>query len=177
MSFQDRGQPPKRICLGKITKAHGVKGLVKVRIFGDDPQLLQSGPLLTGESGDESLSLTLKNSDGKGHYLAAVKGVTERNGAEALNGTMLYIERAALPDIQSENQYYIEDLKGLRVIENGQDIGRVLSVDNFGAGDLIEIQPKIGGSFYVPFSDDFVVGVDLNSGAITVRNSDSMKVV
>ncbi len=177
MSFQDRDRPLKRICLGKITKAHGVKGLVKIRIYGDDPHLLESAPLYTDETGHTTLKLTLKNSDGKGHYLAAVDGVIERNGAAALNGTLLYAPREALPDIESDDQFYIEDLKGLRVIESGQDIGRVLNVDNFGAGDLIEIQPKIGRSFYVPFNNDFVVGVDLESGAITVKNSDSLKVV
>lgn len=177
MPFQDQGQAQRRIYLGKITKAHGVKGLVKIQVAAEDHTLIETADAVyTGPHGLETINITLKNSDGQ-FWLGSVEGVNDRDKAEALNGTELYIERDQLPDIDTPGQYYLEDLKGLRVLEDDQEIGRIISVDNFGAGDLIDIQPLSGASFYIPFNPEFVLSVDLKEGTITVRNSDQMKVV
>lgn len=147
----------KRILIGEITTAHGIKGFVKVRSYADDQTLLEHEGI-QNESG-QPVSIKIKNAI-KGDWVAEVKGITDRNAAERLRGTKLYIDRAALPDAD-EGEYYIEDLKGLRVIdENGKEIGKLLGIENFGASDLLDIKPESGASFYLPFTDDAEVNIE-----------------
>ncbi len=156
----------KRILIGEIATAHGIKGYVKVRSFLDDETLLEGDHVYTSETGDQTISLTLKNPM-KDIWLATVEGITDRNGAEALRGTQLYIDRDTLPDTD-DGEYYIEDMKGLKVIaKDGEEIGTVLDVVNFGASDLIDIRPAKGGqNFYLPFTDDCVLEVDFEKGVV-----------
>jgi 16S rRNA processing protein RimM len=176
MSFQDQDQTAKRVCLGKIVAAHGVKGLVKILPFGGDPSLIGSlKPAYTSETGAEEISITLKNKVGK-YILAEIGGTTERNGAEALRGTELYFERGALPEIEEEGVFYYDQLIGLEVVdESGGMVGKVIAVENFGAGDLIEIRPVLGKAFYVPFHDNFVIKTNINAKRITVGDISAFK--
>lgn len=158
----------KRILIGEIATAHGIKGLVKLRSFVTDTTLFKTTAVYTSETSTKTISLTLKNAL-KGDWLAEVKDVADRNAAELLRGTKLYIERDVLPE-PDEDEYYVEDLKGLRVIdESGKEIGTVLSVENFGASDLLDIKPQSGSSFYVPFTDDTVKDIDMDAGVITLE--------
>lgn len=168
----------KRIALGKIVGAHGVKGLVKILPFGEDPMLMETlGPVFSGESGDDTLSITMKNSAGNKVWLAEVDGVSDRNAAEVLRGRILYIDAEKLPKIAEENSYYHKDLIGLTVVdENEREIGTVIGVDNFGAGDLFEIRPRQGKSFYLPFKTDFVTRVDLENKTLHVQRVDEMRI-
>lgn len=146
-----------RILIAKIATAHGIKGLVKLHVFAENPQLL-NGTLFTSESGDKTLSLKLKNATAK-HWLAEIDGITDRNEAEKLRGTELYINQADLPETQAD-EFYIADLIGLACLDNNnKDIGKVIAVENFGAGDLLEIQPKGTDSFYLPFTDDTILDI------------------
>lgn len=141
----------KRICLGKIATAHGVRGLVKVLVYAEDPALLD-GVLYLDETSHDALTLTMKNSMGK-YWLAEVEGVSDRNAAELLRSTELWVERSALPDTDDKDDFYIEDIIGLTVeTVDGQKVGKVLALDNFGAGDLLEIKPTAGDSVYIPFT-------------------------
>lgn len=158
----------KRILIGEIATAHGIKGLVKLRSFVEDESLFKTAKVYTGEISDKTISLTLKNQM-KGDWLAEVKDVADRNAAELLRGTKLYIDRDAMPE-PDDGEYYIEDLKGLRVVdESGKEIGTVLSVENFGASDLLDIKPQSGASFYLPFTDDTVKNIDMDKGIVTVE--------
>ncbi len=163
----------KRTCLGKIVSAHGVKGLVKIKPFGQDPSLIESlGAAFTSEDGDETLTVLLKNGLGK-YILAEIEGSADRNSAEALRGTELFYERALLADAP-EDSFYYDDLVGLKVMEDGKEIGKVIAVDNFGAGDLIEIKRTRGEEdFYLPFKDEYVPEVDIDGGYIKVVGSDA----
>lgn len=153
----------KRILIAEITTAHGIKGFVKVRSYAEDENLLEEP--LADESG-KVFSLRLKNAI-KGDWIAQIEGVNDRNAAETLRGTKLYINRAALPETD-DGEYYIEDLKGLRVLdESGKEIGTLTGVENFGAGDLLDIKPMSGQSFYLPFTKD--VQVDLKGRTITIQ--------
>jgi 16S rRNA processing protein RimM len=163
----------KRILLGKIATAHGVRGLVKVMVFAEDPKTLEKyGPLFKKGKGDDTLKLKLKNSLGsKGgkFWLAEVEGVADRTAAEKLRGTELWIEREKLP-AAGENEYYIEDLIGLSVRDrSGNAIGTVAGLQNFGAGNLLDIQPTGGESFYLPFTRENIVKVDVAGKAVTVE--------
>lgn len=173
MPFQDSTDRPsgalRRVCLGKITGAHGIKGLVKVLPYGEDPLLLETlGPLFTGKTGADTLSLSLKNPQGK-HMLAAIEGVQDRNAAEDLRGTELYVARESLPKIEDDESYYYEDLTGLAVrSEDGESLGRIKAVLNFGAGDLLEIAPPFGEAFLLPFTDENVPDVNIEEGFVVI---------
>lgn len=162
-------QKDRRICLGKIVAAHGVKGLVKIRPFGDDFTLL-GGILYTAENGPQTISITLKNPLGK-YILAQIEGVTDRTQAEEIRGTELYAERTALPDLDEDEGHYFEDLLGRKVFdEHGESVGNIIAVENYGASDLLEIRsPR--GTFLIPFTDDHVT--DVKDTEIVIKDYES----
>ncbi|MGB4056804.1 MAG: ribosome maturation factor RimM [Alphaproteobacteria bacterium] len=161
----------KRVCLGKITTAHGIKGLVKILPFGEDPLLIEDlGPMFTSETGNETLSITMKNSAGNKYWLAAVEGVTERNGAEALRGTELWIGRDTLPTIEENNTYYHTDLIGLRVMEGNTEIGHVTNIQNYGAGDLVEIIESTGKTFLVPLTKKLFPEINIKEKYLLIKD-------
>lgn len=163
-------QKDKRICIGKIAGTHGVKGLVKIFPYCEDISLL-NGTLFTDESGSDTLDITLKNPVGK-YILAEIKGVDNKEDAQALKYS-LFVPREILPEIDDEDAFYIEDLKGLNVlnIEN-ETIGKVIAVQNFGAGDLLEIKPKSGQSYFIPFQDEYIIQINLDENSITLENTE-----
>lgn len=169
MPYQDQSdQTSKRVCLGKIAGPHGVKGLVKLVCYGDDPQLLEDlSPLYIAEDRDNQIKIKLKNPIGR-FYIAEIDGVINRNQAEEFSGFQLFVDRENLPDLdEEEDGYYIEDLKGRDVLDdNGTKIGIVKAIDNFGASDLLEVKPLKGHPFYIPFTDEFVPEV---GETITIR--------
>ncbi len=163
--------PPKqkRICIGKVTSAHGVKGLVKIVPYCENTKLL-NGKCFTEESGNKTLNITLKNPMGK-YILAQIEGINTREDAKNIKCS-LYVPRETLPEIKSDDEYYIEDLIGLNVIdEHSKTIGKIIGVPNFGAGELLEIKPKSGESYFVPFQDEFITDINLVQNTITVSNA------
>lgn len=156
MSFQNQDQPDKHICIGKIAGAHGVKGLVKILPFGDDVKLIESV---------QDFKITIKSSAGQ-HLLAHIEGITDRDAAQALKGTELFVSRDVLPPVD-EGEFYYEDLTGLKTVdEDGKENGQVMSVQNYGAGDLLEVRLKSGHEILIPFTDDFVPDV---GDTVTIR--------
>ncbi len=150
-------QKNKRLCIAKIASAHGIKGLVKLHVFAENIDLL-NGTLFTSESGDNTLSLKLKNATAK-HWLAEIENISDRTEAEKLRGTLLYIDENDLPE-PDDGEFYITDLIGLLCIDNtGKEIGTVIAVENFGASDLLEIKPNGEESFYLPFTDDTILEI------------------
>jgi 16S rRNA processing protein RimM len=156
-----------RVLLGEIGAAQGLKGEVRLRSYTEEPAAIaRYGALLDDEGRTieiESVRVTSKA------LIARIKGVTTREGAEALNRTKLYIPRSRLPERQEEEWYHSE-LIGLAAIgHNGETIGTVVAVQNFGAGDLIEIKPAEGGpTVLVPFTHDTVPEVDVEGGRLTL---------
>lgn len=151
-----------RILLGRIVAAHGIRGDVLVRTYTDVPEAIGSyGPLSDAE-GQGAFKLRVLRVTAKG-VVARIVGVGDRNGAEALAGTDLYVARAQLPAAE-EGAFYHADLIGLAAIApDGTEVGRIVGVHNFGAGDLIEV--ALAGSRrteLVPFTTQFVPEVDLN---------------
>lgn len=158
------GGAPKRLCAAQIADAHGVRGLVKLRLFVEDPGLLD-GTLYKEETGDDTFALTLKNATNK-FWIAEVPGINDRDTALALRGTRLYIDRDTLPET-NDGEFYYSDLIGLPAVDaDGNDVGKIIDVANFGAGDLLEIKPKGGEAFYLPVSDQTVP--DIKSDCVTV---------
>lgn len=156
----------KRICIAKIATAHGIKGLVKLHVYADD-HTLANGTLFTSESGDKTLSLKLKNATAK-HWLAEVDGITDRTEAEKLRGIELYTNQSNLPEIKEDDAFYIADLVGMPCIDKDKNnIGKVIAVENFGASDLLEIQPEGDSSFYLPFTDETIL--EITDTTVTVE--------
>lgn len=158
---------PKRIQIGEIAAAHGVRGLVKVRCFNDNPETLETyAPIFTSETGGETVRITLKHQSG-GALVAEIEDIASRDSAEELRGTGLWVDRSTLPAIEEEGQYYHADLIGLSVAgKDNTPIGKIIAIENFGAGDLFEIKPPTGPSFYLPFIDEYVLSVDLAAGLV-----------
>lgn len=104
----------------------------------------------------------------RGNVIATIKGIGDRNAAEALAGTVLYADRGALP-VLAADEFYQSDLIGLAVERrDGRALGTVVAIQNFGAGDLLEVAPPGGRTLLLPFTREVVPEVDVASGRIVV---------
>jgi len=164
----------RRICLGEIVGAHGVKGLVRVRPFTEEPEAIAAYGALCDQR-DRPIDLEPVGR-AKGVVLARVEGIKDRDRAEALRGTRLYVARADLPEIEEAETYYHADLIGLMAeTAEGRVLGRVTAVHDFGGGDVLEIESEPvagrprGDSLLVPFTRAAVPEVDLSAGRLVVR--------
>ncbi len=155
-----------RILLGIAGAPHGVKGELRVKSFTEDPLDLGAyGPLET-EDGTrlevESVRL------GKEVVVVRLKGVRDRDAAEALKGKKLFVPREKLPAPEEDDEFYHADLIGLAVVtSDGSPLGRVVAVPDYGAGPLLEIAPQGGGaSVLLPFVKAHVPEIDLAGGKV-----------
>ena len=160
-----------RICLGKITGVHGIKGEVKIKSFtSDDIDIEKYGKL---ENKESTMFFTLKVIGRSKELLRCkIKCINDRNAAEALIGTELYVNREVLPELDEE-EYYLADLIGLKVIEQSSEEvkGTVAGVYNFGAGDILEIKVLSSGKLeMIPFTKEYVPEVKVSQGYLTVKS-------
>ncbi|HEY7689042.1 MAG TPA: ribosome maturation factor RimM [Dongiaceae bacterium] len=140
-----------RILIGVIVGAHGVRGEVKIKSFTAAARDVAAYGPVTDEAGNRPLKLKVVG-QAKGVVVARIDGVADRNAAEALKGLRLYVARAALPDT-GEDEYYCADLIGLPVERaDGRAYGRILKVEDFGAGDVVEIALPDGGTEFLPLT-------------------------
>jgi len=157
------------ICVGVVTGARGLKGEVRIKSFTGEPgEITAYGPLWD-ETGARSFQVHVTGS-AKGQLLARIEGIGDRTAAEALKGTHLYVPRQALPETEEE-EYYHADLVGLRVERiGGGDLGVVRAVHDFGAGPILEVEPKGSGNsgFLVPFRGDIVPQVLIAEGRLVI---------
>ena len=158
-----------RICVARIGAAHGVRGEVKLWSFTEDPlAVAQYGPL---ETADGSRRFDIESvRPAKDHLVARLKGIGDRGAAEQLRNLELYIPRARLPQIEEADTFYHADLVGLSAVTpDGNELGVVAAVHNFGASDVIEIKPAAGGEpLLLPFTETTVPTVDLKGRRIVV---------
>src|SRR5947209_323244 len=162
--------PPRRglVLVGQAAGAFGVKGDLRITAYTEDPAALLRYRVLRREDGETALTLTGGRPD-KGALIARAEEVQSREQAQALRGLRLYVEREAFPE-PDEDECYLADLIGLAVqAPGGETIGRVKSVQNFGAGELLEIDPVDGSpSWWAPFTLAVVPEVRLADGVIVV---------
>ncbi len=153
------------IFVAQVGAAHGVRGEVKVTTFTADPMALAQYKTLLRQDGSPALTI-LSARPTKGGIVARLKGVADRNAAEALRGLKLHIQRDALPEPE-EDEFYLADLIGLTVeTADGELLGKVKTVHDFGAGDLLEIQPRTGASWWLPFTREAVPEVRIAEGKL-----------
>jgi len=156
------------VLMAEIVGVHGIKGAVKLMVFSENPEALIDYAPFCDAAQKRSFELIDVQQHGN-TYLAYIDGVTDRTAAEKLRGTKLYVPRERLPDIEDDTTFYHIDLIGLAARwPDGKPMGKVVNVANFGAGDLIEIRPIKGASFYVPFTDEAVPDVNLKDGFVTI---------
>ena len=138
----------RRIALAAIAGAHGVRGEVRLKLFSDSVDSLAAHQTLY--VGGASRRLLAVRASGK-TAVARFEGVDDRSAAEALRGSLVEVDRSALPPLE-EGEYYHADLIGLPCVDGeGRDRGRVVAVENFGAGDLLEIELGDGKRSLIPF--------------------------
>ena len=149
------------IFVARVAGAFGVKGEMRLTTFTADPLAVVDYKTLLGEDGAPALRLAGGRA-AKGGVVARAAEVQTRDQAEALRGLKLYIRRDSLPPPEDEDEFYVTDLIGLDVAGvEGEALGRVRSVHDFGAGDLLEIEPKAGPSWWLPFTREAVPDVRL----------------
>jgi 16S rRNA processing protein RimM len=159
---------PSRILLGRIAGAHGIRGEVVIHSYAGVPEEIGIyGPLSDAKSA-RTFEIEGARPTAKG-VVARLKGVADRNAAEALKGTELYVDRDRLP-AAAEDEFYHADLIGLDAVDpEGKPIGKIVSVQNFGAGDLIEI--RLSGTDrteFVPFTETSVPSIDMTAGRVVI---------
>ncbi len=162
------------VLLGHVAGAHGIRGEVKITSFTAAPGDIASyGPLTDGKGGSLSIEAARLL---KGIVLAArIAGISDRNAAEALKGMELFVERTKLPKTE-EDEWYYDDLIGLAALTpEGEKIGKVVAVQNFGAGDLLEIRrDNSGRTALIPFTRTAVPVVDVKGGRVIVDEPKDM---
>jgi 16S rRNA processing protein RimM len=153
--------------VGRVAGAFGVRGEVRITTFTEEPLALLRYRSLKREDGSPGLTL-IQARVAKGGVVGRVKEVETRDQAEALRGLRLYVDRDALPPPE-EDEFYLADLIGLEARdEAGAVIGRIRAVENFGAGDLMEIAPPTAASWWLPFTREAVPEVKIADGYVTV---------
>lgn len=164
-----------RVCIGAIAGAFGVRGELRLKSFTAEPSDMATyGPVET-EDGKQSFTITLTGQATKGALIARLSDVATKEQADALRGARLYVTRDRLPTLP-DDEYYHADLIGLEVFDTGGTLlGRVKSVQNHGASDLLEIHgPELKATVLLPFTLDAVPTVDLASGRIVADPPDGV---
>ncbi len=157
-----------RICVGVVTGAHGLHGLVRVRPFTDVAEDVSAYGPVESEDGARTFELDVRNRTGKGQILVRVDGVEDRDAAEVLKGEHLYVPRDRLPALD-EDEFYHADLLGLAVVSiDGDPLGAVRALHDFGGGDMLEIDDGTGRLGTVAFTRAAVPRIDLDAGRVTV---------
>ena len=152
----------RRIALAAVAGAHGVKGEIRLKLFSDSVDSLSAHELLyVGGVSRRLLSVR----DGGKTAVARFEGIGDRSAVEALRGSLVEIDRSALPALD-EGEYYHADLIGLPAVDrDGKRVGAVSAVENYGAGDLLEIEIEGGKRSLIPFRDGIA---DLQDGRIVL---------
>ncbi len=160
--------PPSRLIrVGRVAGAFGVKGEVRITAFTEKPGALLDYKTLLREDGSEGLTLASGRAQ-KGSLVARAAQITTPEEADALRGLFLYVPREHLPE-PGEDEFYLADLIGLAAVSSsGEALGRIKSVRDFGAGDILEIQPAEGASWQVAFTLANVPQVRLAAGEIVI---------
>jgi len=147
-----------RVCVGAIAGVHGVRGAVRIKTFTEQPAALADYHRIDDEQG-RPVRLSIKEVRAD-LLIAFVEGVDDRDAAQALKGTRLYVLRDELPEAD-EDEYYHADLVGLTVERlDGGVLGAVKAVHDFGAGDILEVATE-HGPLMLPFTREIVPTVDI----------------
>jgi 16S rRNA processing protein RimM len=157
----------KDVLLAAVMGAQGLKGEVKAKVFTDAPGALPRYGVLHDKNG-RTFKITAFRSFKEGEAVIAFEGVSDRSSAEALKGTQLFVDRAALPE-PDEDEFYHADLIGLEARDSeGRVLGKVAAIHNFGASDVIELVRSDGDQVHLAFTRETVPHIHIKDGYIIV---------
>ncbi|RIJ23943.1 16S rRNA processing protein RimM [Henriciella barbarensis] len=170
--MSDRSNPERLVVVGALSGAHGVRGDVRVRSFTGEPEAIFDFDQLLDEKGKPLLSVKSYKS-ASDHFIVTPKTSRQKEEWDAMKGLKLHVSRADLPTAD-EDEFYIEDLVGLKTCSpDGTVFGRVKSVQNFGAGDLLEVAPDTAGepAYFVPFTLKDIPDIDFTARTVTIADA------
>lgn len=161
------------ICLGAVFGASGLRGALRLKVFTEDINAISdygSVTIFNHDHPDGSKHKVKILHPVKGGLVVTLKGINDRNKAEALKGTKLYIEKTALPKLEEDDGFYFDDLVGLMARDSlDNQFGKVEGVFNFGAGDIIEVNlSKEKGKRMYPFTDEVVPTINIEEGYLVI---------
>lgn len=160
------------LTVGRVVKAHGITGEVVVEVRTDDPETrFAPGAVLRAKApdGQERRYAVEAVREHGGRLLVRLSGVADRDGADALRGSLFVIDSEELPPIDEPDTYYDHQLEGLRVRTTaGRDVGTVYEVLHTAAGELLAIRRDDGGEVLVPFVGAIVTSVSLDSRTVEI---------
>lgn len=152
-----------KILVGQIVNVHGIKGAVKIKPFLNNPaQIAKLNPFVDDNGTIYELYGTRVHGD---VIIAGVKNVNDRNMAETLRGKRLYADKNKLP-AAGNDEYYYHDLVGLTVVQNGENIGSITAVNNYGASDILEITLTNGKVMDFAFTSETFPSLDMQNKTI-----------
>ena len=161
------------ICVGAVTGTRGVKGDLRIKSFTADPQDITSFGALYDKTGNVSYELKVTGK-AKDQLIGRITGTPDRTAAEKLKGLQFFVPRDNFPTVD-DDEYYFSDLIGLNVEDTeGKALGTISSVENFGAGDILEIAGVINGGLMVPFNKITVPQVDIQNGVLVIDPPDGI---
>jgi 16S rRNA processing protein RimM len=168
-----RGRDRDWVCVAVVAAAHGLRGALKLRCFTEQPEDVAAYGPVFDRDGNRLFELQVIG-PAPGGVLARADGIKDRNAAEALRGIELFVPRSALPPLPPDEFYY-SDLEGMEVLRpDGSRLGVVQSVDNFGAGDVIEVLVEDGRRLSVPFTRETVPSIDLEGHRLVIEVPDEI---
>jgi 16S rRNA processing protein RimM len=164
------------ILVAVVGGAFGVRGEMRITTYTEDPAALARYRDLLRQDGSPGLTV-LSARPAKAGVVARVKEVDTPEAADALRGLKLFIPRDRLPAPTDEDEFYLADLIGLAVVTpGGEPLGQVKAVQDFGAGDLLEIAPAEGGAtWWLPFTREAVPQVRLAEGVLVAVRPDEIE--
>lgn len=140
----------KMIYVGVIIAPHGVRGLAKIKSFTSPVTNITKMLLQDKQQNSFKLKLAFQKGD---IVVCQINDIIDRNIIEKMKGTKFFALRSMLPEITAEDEHYIQDLVGMIVKNNDrEELGKVVSVHNFGAGDILEISFNDGENAMFPFT-------------------------
>ena len=160
--------PASLVLVARFGAAQGVRGEIRIKSYTADPLSIGDYGPLCDEAGARKFEIERLRPLKDDMLVAKVKGVADRDAAQALTGLALFVSREKLPP-PDENEFYISDLVGLAAVSpEGEHIGQVKNVVNYGAGDILEIAPVAGDTFFAPFTKEVAPSIDFAGGRITI---------
>lgn len=168
--------PERRVTICVIGAPHGVRGQARVKSFTADPMAIADYGTLFSDKG-----LAFEIDDGRhlkdDMLVVSFEGITDRDEIKKFTGTELFVDRANLPDDEEEDEFYHADLVGLDVLDlEGAPVGTVHLVQNYGAGDILEVRPVEGGpTWLIPFTKAAVPKVEITARRIEIDPAYLMK--
>ena len=157
--------------MGKIVAPHGIRGEVKIESNCNPVDFATYAPFY--DKNGQKLDVLVKRI-AKNQVIAVVNNIHDRNDAELLRGTKLFVSRKSLPDLK-QNEYYVCDLLNMSVFENALQIGVVKDVQNYGASDILFIQKENKEELLLAMSPETIQKVDVEARKIWVNIPDEIE--